>query len=127
MDATKLLYLEDGYTYDIYTDGKKIGECVFKGFGIDKNIKSFKEFEDLFNSGVATKIHAEFDNIKFDKDFTNSGMYEDKDFTNSGMYEDKDFTYKAFTHLLNNDKIKFEKHFNDFKIKFYEGKKNENR
>ena len=116
MDATKLLYLEDGYTYDIYTDGKKIGECVFKGFGIDKTIKSFKEFEDLFNSGVATKIYAEFDNIKFDKDFTNSGMYEDKD-----------FTYKAFTHLLNNDKIKFEKHFNDFKIKFYEGKKNENR
>lgn len=115
MDATKLLYLEDGYRYDIYTDGQKIGECVFKGFRIDKNIKSFKQFEDLFNSGVATTIHAEFDNIKFDKEFTNSGMYEDKDFTS-----------KAFTHVLNSDTIEFKKHFNDFKIKFYEGK-NENR
>ena len=117
MDASKLLVLEDGYKYDIYIDGKKIGECVFKGFGIDKNIKSFKEFEDLFNSGVATTIHAEFDNIVFDKDFTNSGMYEDKD-----------FTYNAFTHALNSDTIEFKKHIENktFDLKFYEGK-NENR
>ena len=107
MDTEKILSLEDGYTYDIYKDGKKIGECVFKGFGIDKNINSFKEFEDLFNSGVATTIYAEFNNIKFDKDFTNSGIFQDNEFSNKGMYEDKEFTHRAFTHALNSDTIEF--------------------
>lgn len=125
MNTDKLLALEDGYKYDIYISGKKIGECVFKGFGIDKNIKSFKEFEDLFNSGVATTIHTEFDNIKFDKDFTNSGIFQDVEFSNKGLYEDKDFTYNAFTHALNSDTIEFKKHI-DFSINFYENK-DENR